>query len=76
MRFRTFFQEHPYVTLFGEWLVPHTLKTYRDDAWRKFYVFDVVRDNDTYVPYEEYSEWLKSCDIDFIPPISFFSNFH
>lgn len=30
------------VTLYGEWLVPHTLKTYREDAWRKFYLFDVL----------------------------------
>lgn len=28
--------------VFGEWLVPHTLKTYEDDAWRKFYIFDIV----------------------------------
>ena len=29
------------IRLYGEFLVPHTLKTYRDDAWKKFYVFDV-----------------------------------
>lgn len=28
--------------VYGEWLVPHTLKTYRDDAWSKFYIFDIL----------------------------------
>lgn len=38
--------KHPSHRLFGEWLVPHSLKTYRDDAWRKFYIFDVCVDAD------------------------------
>ena len=33
---------NPNVHVFGEWLVPHSLKTYRKDAWREFYVFDLV----------------------------------
>jgi len=28
-------------TVYGEWLVPHTLNTYREEAWRKFYIFDI-----------------------------------
>lgn len=28
--------------LYGEWLVPHSLRTYRQDAWRKFYAFDLM----------------------------------
>ena len=43
-RFKSFFIMYPNIRLFGEWLVPHSLKTYWDDAWRKFYVFDVVQD--------------------------------
>ena len=35
------FEGFPELRLYGEWLVPHSLKTYRDDAWRKFYIFDV-----------------------------------
>src|SRR3990167_2374121 len=27
---------HPTKRLYGEWLVPHSLKTYREDAWRRF----------------------------------------
>ena len=40
--FPEFFKRYPTFKLYGEWLVPHSLKTYREDAWRKFYVFDVV----------------------------------
>jgi hypothetical protein len=39
-----FLWTHPKLRLYGEWLVPHTLKTYRDDAWNKFYIFDVYND--------------------------------
>lgn len=28
--------------IYGEWLVPHTIKSYDKDAWKKFYIFDVV----------------------------------
>lgn len=37
------------LTVYGEWLVPHTLKTYREDAWRKFYVFDVHVEDQGYL---------------------------
>jgi len=39
LNYLTEFPEH---RLFGEWLVPHSLKTYREEAWRKFYVFDIM----------------------------------
>lgn len=38
--------ENPTHRLYGEWLVPHSLKTYKDSAWRKFYIFDVTIDKD------------------------------
>jgi len=72
-RFKKFFYEFPSCRLYGEWLVPHTLKTYRDDAWRRFYVFDVtsvrMNNEEFYVNYDEYSQWLKHYNIDFITPI-------
>ena len=40
-RIKQYLDKHPEHRLFGEWLVPHSLKTYRQDAWRKFYIFDV-----------------------------------
>jgi len=29
------------VILYGEWLVPHTIKGYVDNAWKQFYLFDI-----------------------------------
>lgn len=43
------------VIIFGEWLIPNNIKNYKDDAWRKFYVFDVF-DLDTF-EYRDYEEW-------------------
>lgn len=77
----SYFDEFPDHRLFGEWLVPHSLKTYRDDAWRNFYVFDVCLDKSEseirhegdsklkYLHYEEYKVGLEKHGIDFIPPI-------
>ena len=59
---------NPTHRLYGEWLVPHTLKTYDDNNWRKFYVFDVMVD-DKYLTYDEYKVELEKYNIDFIPPI-------
>jgi hypothetical protein len=40
-----FLEENPHLRLYGEWLVPHTFKGYRDEAWHKFYVFDIYDHN-------------------------------
>lgn len=70
-----FLSEYPGFRLYGEWLVPHTLKTYSKDAWRKFYVFDVFNHYlDSYVPYNEYKEYLEKHDIDYIPAYSTMKN--
>lgn len=69
--------------LYGEWLVPHTFKGYRDDAWRRFYVFDVARDieaaNDgdrtmEFLSYEEYQPMLDTYGIDYISPLKIVTN--
>lgn len=63
-----FINAYPDLVLYGEWLVPHSLKTYRDDAWRKFYVFDVFnRDTGFFVHYDDYSAMLALAGIEFIP---------
>jgi hypothetical protein len=77
-----YLKENPTHRLFGEWLVPHALKTYRNDAWRKFYVFDVSvneslheeEDSFKYLPYEMYSKKLEEKGIDFITPICSITN--
>jgi len=74
---KSFFSKHPDKRLYGEWLVPHSLKTYRDETWRKFYVFDVATvdgENLKYIPYETYKEWLDEDNIEYIPPIFVVNN--
>lgn len=68
-----FLQDNPTLRLYGEFLVPHTLKNYKDDAWREFYVFDVVEENDNserYLHYNEYVPLLESYNIPYIPAIA------
>lgn len=77
-----FLNEFPECRLFGEWLVPHSLKTYKDDAWKKFYVFDVAIDKTAsemehegsdsmkYLHYLYYKPILERFDIEYIPPIA------
>lgn len=70
--------KHPEHRLFGEWLVPHSLKTYRDDAWRKFYIFDVCVDKEDggleYLPYDVYKPLLEEFGLDYICPIKIIKN--
>lgn len=65
-RIASYLAKHPTHRLYGEWLVPHSLKTYRDDAWRKFYVFDIC-DGESYIPYSDYITLLEEFGIDYIP---------
>lgn len=78
--------KNPTHRLFGEWLVPHSLKTYRQDAWRKFYIFDVCIDKTEdeilhkgdnkikYISYNEYRPLLEEYSLDFIIPICKINN--
>jgi len=60
---------YPELRLYGEWLVPHTLKTYQETAWRKFYVFDVYNEaTGLYTSYDEYKDLLDDFNIEYIPP--------
>jgi hypothetical protein len=60
----------PTIRLYGEWLVPHTLRTYKDEAWEKFYVFDVMREDGSYMHYDEYSRLLDKYGVLYIPVIA------
>ena len=77
-RYLKFFEANPDLRLYGEWLVPHSLKTYQDDAWRKFYVFDVTsgdtEENVSYLKYEDYQRILEVFGIEYIPPINIIKN--
>lgn len=70
-----YLSEYPHHTLYGEWLVPHSLKTYRDDMWRRFFVFDVYdQDQGKLLHYEDYSHGLRAHEVDFLPPIAIIRN--
>lgn len=69
-----FFSKYPGVRLFGEWLVPHSLKTYENSAWRKFYIFDTCREDGILIPYDEYQPMIHEFDLDYIPALKIFTN--
>ncbi len=81
-----YLEENPTHRLFGEWLVPHSLKTYKNTAWKNFYVFDVaidkkkdeiLHDGDTtlkYLHYNDYQKGLEKYNINYIPPICIIKN--
>jgi hypothetical protein len=72
-RIKEYLNAYPEHRLYGEWLVPHSLKTYRDDAWRKFYVFDVYV-GDIPMDYGTYKIGLDVFGIDYINPIRIIRN--
>lgn len=68
-------RERPSWILYGEWMVPHTLKTYRAETWRRFWVFDVwdlaiAR----YVLFDEYAPALRAGGLDWVEPLSIAEN--
>lgn len=68
-------RSHQWLRLYGEWLVPHTLRTYRKDAWRKFYVFDVYdHEYEAFVSYDAYKGFLEDFNLDYIPAYSIIKN--
>lgn len=61
--------------LYGEWLVPHTLMTYREEAWKKFYVIDVFdHEKGKYVHYDQYSPALQRLAIPVVEPLCIIKN--
>lgn len=72
-RIRYCLTDRPNWRLFGEWLVPHTLKTYRPEAWRRFYVFDVMVD-DEYIHYDDYLPIMDNYGIEAIMPLAIIKN--
>jgi len=73
---RDFFMVWHGLRLHGEWLIPHSLKTYREEAWRRFYVFGVVIDGEEpfYCPDFEYRPKLEEFGIDYIPCMAVVEN--
>ena len=75
---KNYLLKHPSHILYGEWLVPHTIRTYNNDAWKKFYIFDVVEerlneDNEpyyVYLSYDVYKPLLEEFNLLYIPTIA------
>jgi hypothetical protein len=59
-------KERDRFTLYGEWLVPHTLKAYREDAWKRFWIFD-VHDGEKYLHQELWEPYTGAYNLDVIP---------
>lgn len=67
--------DHPDKNFYGEWLVPHSLKTYREDAWRKLYLFDVwCRRTERWLTYDEQKYIYDAYGVDYLAPISIHKN--
>lgn len=82
-RFERFFEKYPNLRLFGEYLIPHSLRFYKTDAWGKFYIFDVAerigedRAGQSiwgYLTYEQYVPMLEEFGIDYIELAAKFEN--
>ena len=70
-----FLRENPHYILYGEWLVPHSFKGYREEAWRRFWVFDVYnRVAESFVCWEDYRALLEPYEIDLIYPLAIVNN--
>ena len=74
-KFEEILKKNPNFIIYGEWLVPVTIKRYEKDAWRKFYVFDVFNNEDgTYLPFNTYKEMLDEYGLLYIPEIAVLNN--
>lgn len=51
-RFR--FAEQEGLIIYGEWLIPHAFRGYREDAWRKFYIFDGYKKDKGYIDFSNF----------------------
>jgi RNA ligase-like protein len=67
--------EHPTWIIYGEWMVPHTLRTYRQEIWNCFWIFDVYdRERGTYLAFEEYAPICAQAGQHVIQPLCTISN--
>ena len=75
LKLKTYFTRHPNHIIYGEWLVPQSIRRYKADAWRKFYIFDVFDvDKLEYISYDIYSKELEELGLLYIPLLAKLSN--
>jgi len=69
-RFLRFFAKYPNTTIYGEWLVKHSVGWYRESAWNKFYAFDILDLNTgLFFRPDRRVEMLKEFDIEQVVPL-------
>ena len=72
-----FIEDHKNCIMYGEFMTPHTIKTYKDEVWNNYYVFDVVKYDGEQLRYMEVSDYHFLCHeygINCIAPIAIIDN--
>ena len=72
-RVREYLTRHPDHYIYCEWLIPHSIKYYNDNAWQHFYIFDVLELNEKggrYLSFDEYVPLLEEYDLPYIPNLA------
>ncbi len=59
----------PESNVYGEFLMNGGTVKYADEYKNKFMIFDIVREDGSYVHYDEYSKVCKQYDLDYIEPL-------
>lgn len=54
--------------VYGEWMVPHTIKDYPNELWKTFQIFD-VKENGEYLPYSKWWQKAELTNVDFLKPV-------
>lgn len=63
-----FVEKHKNLILYGEFMTPHTIRTYDDSVWNRYFVFDVFdKETERYIHYLEYTDLLKGTGIEYVP---------
>lgn len=67
--------ENKNLRLYGEWLVPHTIREYLDTAWNNFYIFDVYNElENRWLSFYEYEPLLIKYNLKYIKPVTILEN--
>lgn len=70
---KDFFNAHPTTRIYGEWLVRHTL-LYNETAYKKLYVFDMLRPDNNFIPQNAVQEKCKEFGLECVPDLGTFEN--
>ncbi len=63
-----FFNDNPTIRLFGEYLIKNHIRTYNENAWFEFYIFDAY-DGEDIIPYPEMKALIEPYGLTVIPTL-------